>query len=1307
MQLDFDIDIDDMEDEQDNREEIPAEDVICWPTLKEKIPSLLNNNTDLDSFEKFYLQFLLDLREGHSLPQNIVQAVTSGVKSLIEFIFELLKGQVKSSSIKDQRTACSYPTTNFILLSDVKNIVSSVIERMNNITKNEHRFVRLCKKYFSYDSPKEIKLENPNEVAYYIPMQSTIKQMLSNPYVLDILIKNFNQIINRNACDHNLMYDYRHASQAKQHPVLTNKPDSLLFHIYIDEIGLTNPIGAKKDTQKITMLYFQLNDLPDIVRSKLKSIGLLAMCHSSYLSNTSNRIKFFQPIVEDLNTLQTTGLYIPGFGTQLNFAFTIVAGDHLGLNDIGGFQKNFSNGQFCRHCHINYDQRLIPLSQVSYSDRTRDHHDSLVQQVINSNNHVILQGVVDISPFSNLIGFHATTSLPNDLMHDFNEGLCSQILLAMIKEASTKRILSYGEVEDRLMSFEYGLNDKSNKPPVLLKKHLNKGKIVGTASQKMCLFKLFPIVFHDIIDQLDTKEIYICLREIISHVYASPFPKSWLPYLHHLTVRFQSLMVHLLPNFIISKVHFITHYAKQVEMYGPPIRYWCMRFESKHQIFKQLAVKSNNFKNILYTLSKRHQLRQCLLLSLSDYYKIMNEGYSSAETNLYALPADVREDIDGETLFNLPESIMYEIIKPIKERVRFLTEHRALFENKFHDTCDEITLKKYVDDQPVNSSQQVIEQDGVNQFMSMSTTAFSNNDRSNPSTLDSSTDSEVMNQEAIMSPHEDNDNENYEDEEQPRFPVTYHISDLPPKLQQLIDKGNINCFRSHTNARRLLLDAVFTNVTTKYSLMYPDTHEYRSMGRAILEKLNIKNDINVLNDWVESLKSKFKRERRPLQQMSEEILKMKLKFGNRAGRPVKQSNNVIAARREVHVEIWNKTDANDDPQEFDEHIQFMKNELTKENFNFDGVKNSWKKTLVNRRLYIQNHTTIEVLQEYPGYSNVFLIFDEIQYLCNVDIEANFRYMIPKLLTNIPDSSGFVDDLSTIRLIKLLSRYFTDSWQHILTYKDPLSPRPTIQVTTDKFLIYLDYNVVTETLSIDQALCIVISLYFIFELQFGSHNRTINLLYGILLQEPAILTKQLRFTLKQWNFQIDKKEHRKNTQLVNYLSTNSNTSVHLIKNLQHFEESERDCVSNEEPHEHLIEKTDRLNPLIEAKKQSFKYGFDDDLENSTTTITIDVNKDRKNNYSATSSQSFTSSTPTIDSQLLMQSSKLKQRNIETSTSVVSKESSLYSVKIQHEMVKTPNEIPRTELPIHIAQTKKRLRHLEEPAPSRSKRTKKNK
>ena len=122
---------------------------------------------------------------------------------------------------------------------------------------------------------------------------------------------------------------------------------------------------------------------------------------------------------------------------------------------------------------------------------------------------------------------------------------------------------------------------------------------------------------------------------------------------------------------------------------------------------------------------------------------------------------------------------------------------------------------------------------------------------------------------------------------------------------------------------------------------------------------------------------------------------MKIKYGKSNGRPIKQSDNVIAARREVNinkkyesdtsrriklisfnqfqVQFWNKIDVNDDPEDLDKHIQFMKNELAKENIDLDNVKISWKKTLVQRRTFIQNHTTKEVLQEYPGYGNVLLV----------------------------------------------------------------------------------------------------------------------------------------------------------------------------------------------------------------------------------------------------------------------------------------------------------------------------------------------
>lgn len=70
----------------------------------------------------------------------------------------------------------------------------------------------------------------------------------------------------------------------------------------------------------------------------------------------------------------------------------------------------------------------------------------------------------------------------------------------------------------------------------------------------------------------------------------------------------------------------------------------------------------------------------------------------------------------------------------------------------------------------------------------------------------------------------------------------------------------------------------------------------------------------------------------------------------------------------------------------------MKNTFANQNVDLDQVKCSWKKTLVQRRTFIRDHSTKEVLQEYPGYCHALLvtiiltiqlIFDEYMILSMV------------------------------------------------------------------------------------------------------------------------------------------------------------------------------------------------------------------------------------------------------------------------------------------------------------------------------------
>lgn len=61
------------------------------------------------------------------------------------------------------------------------------------------------------------------------------------------------------------------------------------------------------------------------------------------------------------------------------------------------------------------------------------------------------------------------------------------------------------------------------------------------------------------------------------------------------------------------KHHYVSHYPELIIHFGPLIRLWTLRFESKHTYFKQCARKLHNFKNLCLTLAERHQLPQAYL----------------------------------------------------------------------------------------------------------------------------------------------------------------------------------------------------------------------------------------------------------------------------------------------------------------------------------------------------------------------------------------------------------------------------------------------------------------------------------------------------------------------------------------------------------------------------------------------------------------------------------------------------------------------------------------------------------------------
>jgi hypothetical protein len=84
-----------------------------------------------------------------------------------------------------------------------------------------------------------------------------------------------------------------------------------------------------------------------------------------------------------------------------------------------------------------------------------------------------------------------------------------------------------------------------------------------------------------------------------------------------------------------------------------------------------------------------------------------------------------------------------------------------------------------------------------------------------------------------------------------------------------------------------------------------------------------------------------------------------------------------------------------------------------------------------------------------------------------------------------------------------------------------------------------------------------------------------LLHGILLQEPGALTKPLRLLLTRWNFIIDKKEDKRSHHVMTTTSTNTKTPTTTSENLTEVEGCEGDDLCDSEEQQEYTKTTTGL------------------------------------------------------------------------------------------------------------------------------------
>ena len=325
-----------------------------------------------------------------------------------------------------------------------------------------------------------------------------------------------------------------------------------------------------------------------------------------------------EPFVSDVKKLETEGITCMTNDGAINFKGSLVCcvADNLAAHAVGGFVESFTSGKCCRFCMINKSD----FSDIFIATpRTTDAHDVHCSLVKQNADLARVYGVKGTSCLNELTFYHAVNGLPPDITHDIFEGIWKYVLGSVLSYCFQEGYFSLQHLNECIANFSYQGSDKVNKPNTLSKCN----DIQQTASQTWCLLRLFPLMVGQLVPSGDAKwEVLMKLLDVIEFASMQNIQIGQVSFFNEIIEEFsEQYRSQFADQTVKPKLHFLHHYAELTMKYGPLVHCWSIRFEGKHNWFKQVFKSSKCCKNIPKTLAIRHQSMLASFVAEKTFFK--------------------------------------------------------------------------------------------------------------------------------------------------------------------------------------------------------------------------------------------------------------------------------------------------------------------------------------------------------------------------------------------------------------------------------------------------------------------------------------------------------------------------------------------------------------------------------------------------------------------------------------------------------------------------------------------------------------
>lgn len=590
----------------------------------EDVPDERFNVLNQDFLKKEAASFILRMRGTATTTLTSVNNYMDATKSLVSDTVGTLKQQVAELL---QRNNIDLQTEDVQDVMSNFDIVSNPFQGLETVDQQNKYFREHC----NLIPPETLSLPGSRYDHHLDKRTCTLKQNLVTETFQYISITKTLQSILSAASLRNLiegeqrsaagfLAGYKDGQQFVEHGMFNGHPNTIRITLYYDDVEVANPIGSKRVIHKLGVFYFSIDNLPKMHNRDMKSIHLLAVCHSLDLGKNGFEA-VLRPFKKEMMKLESDDgviLEVDNFGPLcIRAALTHVVGDTLAVHAMFNLLGP-SARYFCRLCLGNRETSQLHFMEEDFEMRSIEVHDEHAEEASEMPQGSSETGVRGLCCLNDLRYFHNVTNYNFDVMHDIFEGVGPFEAKLILKQlVVSDRIMSVTDLNERIKSFAYPFIERKNKPTANISRVglLNESdhKLGQKAAQMACLLRMLPFLIGDKVPLGNVYyELLLLLLRCLDIILAVPVRLPHVFYLKHLVNEHHAHFKEIFPDInFINKHHHMVHYATCILKSGPLASASCFKFEARNGFIKRIGHVNQNFKNISKSVATKFQLHHC------------------------------------------------------------------------------------------------------------------------------------------------------------------------------------------------------------------------------------------------------------------------------------------------------------------------------------------------------------------------------------------------------------------------------------------------------------------------------------------------------------------------------------------------------------------------------------------------------------------------------------------------------------------------------------------------------------------------